>query len=418
MPPEPSPTPTLPPLALAVDIDDEAIIVPIPNDPPSFNAYLNDTGYEALIGELVYGALVEIGPDGEYYPELATNIPTLANGDLSRDGLTVIWRLRPGVVWSDGEPFTSDDVRYTWQSLRDSGIWAPGFDLIETVETPDRLTAVVRYRQFYPNYLLQFGGRGTGVFPAHHCGPTNQMLFWDCNLEPVSTGPFVLGQWIPDVRLVFEPNPNYFVQARPLAKQIAFEIQPDPEFRGRSLERGTGHLDLWPEGEPLNRMENSGTVTVFRTDPARFVLRLVVNLGLPGDENVETPHPILANPQVRRALRLAIDPGRINAEAFDNRGRVVYTELYQLDCDIPLIEYNPGLAAALLDDAGWVLTNPDQTVRQCRGCGTAPEETPLTLTSYTYICSIRRRDAGRPSPDRANVRRDRGRASTRGGGRE
>ena len=127
----PLPTPTLPPLALAVDVLPDAVIVPLPTDPPSFNAYLNDTGYEALIAELVYGALAEIGPDGTYYPELAQELPTLANGGLSEDGLTVTWRLRPNILWSDGQPFSSEDVRYTWQSLRDSGIWAPGFDLMD-----------------------------------------------------------------------------------------------------------------------------------------------------------------------------------------------------------------------------------------------------------------------------------------------
>lgn len=383
--PEPTPTPTLPPLALAVDVEAQAIVVPIPIDPPSFNAYLNDTGYEALVGELVYGALVEIGSDGTYYTELAANIPTLANGDLSPDGRVVTWRLRPNLLWSDGEPFTAEDVRFTWQALRDSGIWAPGFDLIEEIETPDPLTAIVRYREFYPNYLIQFGGNGTGVLPAHHCGATNLMLFWDCNFEPVSTGPFVLGQWIPGVRLVFEPNPNYYIPERPLTEQLVFEIQPDAEFRGRNLERGAWHLDLWPEGAVLTSLEGSGTTTVLRTNPPRYVLRLVANLSRPGTTTLEEPHPILANPQVRRALRLAIDPGIINAEAFDNRGQTVYTELFQLDCDIPPYEFNPGLAAALLDDAGWVLTDPNQTVRQCQGCGTAEEGTPLSLTSYSYV---------------------------------
>lgn len=381
--PTPAPTPTLPPLALAVDVDENAIIVPIASDPPSFNAYLNDTGYEALIGELVYGALVEIGPDGQYYPELAVNVPALANGDLSPDGLTVTWRLRPGVLWSDGEPFTSEDVRFTWQALRDSGIWAPGFNLIEAVDTPDPYTAVVTYREFYPNYLIQFGGRGTGVLPAHHCGPTDEMLFWDCNFEPVSTGPFVLAQWLPGVRLVFEPNPNYYLPDRPLATQLVLDIQPDADLRGRNLEQGNAQLDLWPEGNALFRLETSGTTTIYRTDPARYVLRLVPNLSAPGSADPDRPHPILASEPVRRAIRLAIDPGRINAEVFESRGVPVSTELFQLECDIPPYEYNPGLAAALLDEAGWVLS-PEETVRRCQGCGTAEEGTPLTLTSYTY----------------------------------
>lgn len=388
---EPTPTATLPPLALSVDLADDAIVVPIPIDPPSFNAYLNDTGFEAMVGELVFGALAEIGPDGNYYPELAADLPTLANGGLSEDGLTVTWRLRPGILWSDGEPFTADDVRFTWQALRDSGIWAPGFNLITDVETPDPLTAIVRYREFYPNYLIQFGGYGTGVLPQHACGATNQMLFWDCNFEPVSTGPFVLAQWLPGLRLVFEPNPNYFVPDRPLTSQLILEINPDADLRQRNLVRGNNHLDLWPNTENSIKMEDSGTVNVLRTNPARFVLRLALNLSDPGNSDSSQPHPILSDPQIRQAIYHAVDVGYLNAEAFNNRGLPVVTELFQLDCDLPPYhEYNPGLAQALLDDAGWRVVNPDPDsdvlpIRQCQGCGTVPDGTPLELDSYIYV---------------------------------
>jgi peptide/nickel transport system substrate-binding protein len=383
--PTPRPTPTLPPLALAVDVQSDAIIVPIPIDPPSFNAYLNDTGYEALVGELVYGALAEIGADGNYYPELALDLPTLANGGLSEDGLTVTWRLKPDIKWSDGQPFSAADVRFTWQSLRDSGIWAPGFDLIEDVETPDPLTAVVRYRKFYPNYLIQFGGNGTGVFPAHHCGPTPQMLTWDCNFEPVSTGPFVLEQWLPGVRLAFAPNPNYFVPGRPLASQLVFEIQPDPDFRGRSLERGNVHLDLWPEDPALTRMENSDTVQVVATKPARYVLRLLPNLSASGSTDPDTPHPALADVRVRQAIRYAVDVGRLNDEAFLGRGIPVDTELFQFGCQLPEYTFNPGQASVLLDQAGWRLLNPEEDpIRTCQGCGAAKDGDRLVLQSYIY----------------------------------
>jgi peptide/nickel transport system substrate-binding protein len=380
----PLPTPTLPPLALAVDVRADAIIVSIPIDPPSFNAYLNDTGYEALAGELVYGALAEIGPDGSYYPELAAELPTLTNGGLSEDGLTVTWKLRPGVVWSDDQPFTSADVAYTWQSFKDSGIWAPGIDLIDTVETPDPQTAVIRYRQFYPNYLIQFGGNGTGIFPAHHCGPTNQMLFWDCNLEPISTGPFVLDQWIPGVRLTFAPNPRFYIPERPLVPQLVFEIQPDPDFRRRNLERGNTHLDLWPEDPALTLLENNENVSVLVTNPARYVLRLVPNLSLSGSADPDQPNPALANVQVRQAVRYAVDVNRLNEEAFLGRATPVDTELFQLGCQIPHYDFNPGLSIALIDQAGWRLTNPDDPIRYCQGCGTAKDGDPLILKSYIY----------------------------------
>lgn len=379
------PTPTLPPLALAVDVQEEAIIVSIPIDPPSFNAYLNDTGYEALVGELVYGALAEIGPDGNYYPELAADLPTLTNGGLSEDGLTVTWKLRPGLLWSDGQPFTSADIAYTWQSFKDSRIWAPGFDLIDAIETPDPQTALVHYRQFYPNYLIQFGGNGVGVFPAHYCGPTDQMLFWDCNFEPISSGPFVLDQWLRGVRLTFAPNPNYYLPDRPLAKQLVVEIQSDPDFRRRNLERGNAHLDLWPEDPALTLMENNENVTVFVTNPARFVLRLAPNLSAFGSADPDQPHPILANPRVREAIRYGVDVNRLNDEVFQSRAIPVDTELSQFGCQLPHYDFNPGLASALLDEAGWRLTNPEENpIRSCAGCGTAKDGTPLVLKSYTY----------------------------------
>jgi peptide/nickel transport system substrate-binding protein len=366
-------------------VQEEAIIGSIPIDPPSFNAYLNDTGYEALVGELVYGALAEIGPDGNYYPELAADLPTLANGGLSEDGLTVTWKLRPGVRWSDGQPFTSADVRYTWQSFQDSRIWAPGVDLIEDIETPDPLTAIIHYRQFYPNYLIQFGGNGTGVFPAHYCGPTDQMLFWDCNFEPISTGPFVLDQWLREVRLTFAPNPNYYVPDRPLASQLVFEIQADPDFRRRNLERGNVHLDLWPEDPALTLMENNENVSVFVTNPARFVLRLVPNLSAFGSADPDQPHPSLSNPKVREAIRYAVDVNRLNDEAFLGRAIPLDTELFQLGCQLPHYDFNPGLANALLDEAGWRLVNPEEDpIRTCQGCGTAEDGTPLSLQSYIY----------------------------------
>lgn len=383
-PPTVTPTPTLQPLARAVDMEDDAIIIMTPSDPPSFNAYLNATGYEALIGELVYGALVEIGPDGEYYAELAANLPTLANGGLSEDGRMVTWRLRPGLYWSDGEPITSDDIRFTWQSLRDSGIWAEGFDLIEAIETPDELTAILYYRRFYPNYMIQFGGSGRGLLPAHHCGETDEMLFWDCNFEPVSSGPFMLGQWDRGLRMAFVPNPNYFIPDRPLASQLVIEYQRDPDIRRRNLSRSNAHLDLWPHGDVLQRMIDNFNVNIYQTRPARFVLRLVPNLSVPNTLDPDIPHPILSDVRVRRAIRYAVEVGRLNGRAFADRGTPVNSELFRFNCDLPRIEYNPSLTAALLDEAGWVFPDEEAEVRECRGCGTAPNGTPMILTSYIY----------------------------------
>ncbi len=379
-----TPTPTvLPPLARVVDISPNAIVVPIPIDPPSFNAYINDTGYEELIGELVFGALVELAPDGTYYPELAADVPTFENGGISEDGLTVTWRLRPGVRWSDGEPFTAADVVFTWQSFKESGIYAPGFDLITNIETPDDLTAIVYYSEYYPNYRLQFGGEGTGVFPAHQCGDPAEMLQWECNLNPVSTGPFVLAEWVQGERLVFNPNPNYWVPDRPLAEQLVFTVEADAERRARQVERGTAQLDMWTEEPFLSRADDSESVIVAATNPPRFVLQLVSNLSAAGSADAAQPNPFLADVRVRQAIRYAINVSELNADVFNNRAVPVDDELFRLGCGLESFSFNPQKAAALLAEAGWTDEDGDGT-RECHQCKFAPEGTPLEFDSYYY----------------------------------
>lgn len=382
---EPTPTVTpLPPLARQVELSPNAIILPIPIDPPSFNAYINDTGYEELIGELVFGSLAEPGPDGQYYPELATEVPTRANNGLSPDGLTVTWHLRPNITWSDGQPFTARDVVFTWQALRQSGIFVPGLDLVESIETPDDLTVIMRYTEFYPNYRLQFGGEGTGIFPAHQCGAPDKMLLWDCNFNPVSIGPFVLAEWIPGERLVFNPNPAYWIPDRPLADQLILLIEADEERRERLVSRGNAQLDLWTEEPQLTRLEESESAIVFATNPARFVLQLVFNLSQPGSTEANQPHPLLSDIRVRQAIRHAINVPEIVQDIFNNRAVPIHTELSRLGCEVTPYLYNPNTARTLLTQAGWIDEDED-SIRECHGCGTAPEGTPLSLDSFYYV---------------------------------
>jgi len=381
----PTPTPTLlPPLARVVDIEPNAIVVPIPINPPSFNAYINDTGYEELIGELVFGALAELDPTGSYYPELATEVPTLENGGLSPDGLTVTWHLRPGLVWSDGEPFTAQDVIFTWRSLRESGVFAPGFDLITDIETPDDLTVILHYSEFYPNYRLQFGGEGVGIFPSHQCGAPDEILFWDCNLDPVSIGPFILAEWVPGERLIFNPNPNYWIPDRPLATQLIFTIEADQERRERMLREGNTHLDLWPEEPYLSNLEEDENVLVFGTNPARFVLRLVPNLTAFGSADTAQPHPVLADLTVRQAIRYAINVPELIETVFNDRAVPVHTELLRHGCNIPAYAYDPQRARTLLTQAGWIDQDGDD-VRECHGCQNAEEGTVLKFESFYYV---------------------------------
>ncbi|MGD2165696.1 MAG: ABC transporter substrate-binding protein, partial [Anaerolineae bacterium] len=142
-------------------------------DPPSFNHAVTDTGYEAVVQEMVLLALTDLGPNGEVYPELAAEIPTLENGlvELDEENWTmdVTWQLRDDVYWEDGEPVTADDVVFTWEALADpdTGTWVPGMDYTESIEKVDDYTVLVHYNTVYPAYQEQFGGYYLAIWPEH-----------------------------------------------------------------------------------------------------------------------------------------------------------------------------------------------------------------------------------------------------------
>src|SRR5690349_1816377 len=139
------------------------ITVVIAEDPPSFNTVIADTVFDSLVMELVMLRLSDIDPDGNIFPELAAELPTLENGGVVQNGdgaMSVTWKMRQDVQWADGTPVTADDVIFTYEALIDPelGGWIPGLDYIDSVEKVDDYTFIVNYTSVYPGYLTQFGG--------------------------------------------------------------------------------------------------------------------------------------------------------------------------------------------------------------------------------------------------------------------
>jgi peptide/nickel transport system substrate-binding protein len=393
----PAPQPTPPPLPGTL----KTAIIPIAEDPPGFNAYLTDTGYDELLGELIYEGLAEMAPDGSFYPKLALELPTRENGGISPDGLIVTWHLRDHIVWADGRPFTSDDVRFTWEALShpDNGLaQLTGFDLIDRLETPDEYTAIIYYRQAYANLWGQFGGRGLGIFPRHACGDPGRMAYWACNATPVGTGPFVLETWDEGQRLVFVRNPRYWQTGRPLLDRLLFPIVPSEEVRGDMLRDGDAHMNLWLTPEEAQALQGVEGVHLV-SSPSRWLLRLVFNLSQPSaDDTAEgsqaagpRPHFALGDRRVREAIDLGIDRRRLIEEALEGQGQPAYGEFYRGWATCPEATaagtagppYNPEAARALLAQAGWLDLNGDG-VLEAHSAPHAPDETRLQLTLLTY----------------------------------
>ena len=192
-----------------------AVII-IPQDPVGFNGLVADTGYEAAVGELVLLAVSEIDPNGNVYPELAVEIPTIENGGVAFDEdnwtMDVTWKLRDDVYWSDGEQLTADDVIFTWNQFADPelGAWTDGFDYTDSVEKIDDFTFKVYYNTVYTAYQTQFGGENFFVYPEHYCDATQSVYEWDCDDMPISSGPYILDEWVSNDHLTFVKNTNYF----------------------------------------------------------------------------------------------------------------------------------------------------------------------------------------------------------------
>jgi len=370
----------------------QSVVIVIPEDPPSFNAIVADTGYDAMVMELTMLGLTDIDPEGNIFPELAAELPTVENGGVALDEeagtMEVTWKLRQDVQWQDGKAVTADDVVFTWNAISDpaTGTWMQGIDYIGGVAKVDDYTFVISYTGIYPGYLTQFGAEQLAIWPAHYCDPAQGFTAWDCARTPLSDGPFSLKEWVVGDHMIFVRNPNYYRPDKPVIDQIIVRIVPDATVRKTMLLQGDADVDVWTTEPIVDDLKDKPDVQVSISPHPRWVLRLFFNLAAKGTvDPVASPHPILADVRVRQAIRMAIDVDTISQQIFYGYGTPVWTELFRppYACDIARPEYDPDAAAALLESAGWI-DQDGNGVRECHGCLNAEEGTPMEMELITY----------------------------------
>lgn len=372
---------------------EKSITIVIPEDPPSFNPMVADTGYDALVMELVLLGMADIDPNGNVFPELAAELPTVDNGGVAIDEdagtMSVTWKMREDIEWSDGTPVTADDVLFTWNAISDpvNGTWIPGIDYVDSVEQLDKYSFVVNYNTIYPGYLTQFGGEQLSIWPAHYCNAEQGFLAWDCGREPLSDGPFVLNDWVQGDHMTFHKNENYYDAPKPELDQVIVQIVPDDAVRKTMMLNGDADIDMWINVNTAKDLEGSEKAKVSQSPIDRWVMRLYFNLAAKGTvDAAATPHPILSDVNVRQAIRSAIDVDTITSEIFHGLATPTWTEFFRApyQCNVPRPAYDPEGAKAMLEKAGWTDSDGDG-VRECHGCSTgAPEGYPMEMEFITY----------------------------------
>ncbi len=283
-------------------------------------------------------------------PELATAVPSKTNGGISPDGKTITYHLRRDAKWSDGVPFTADDVRFSVDVVRNpannEGTHL-GFDQIDRVDTPDPYTVVFRmlrpYSGFYVNFFSS-GGANPCVLPKHVLDKLPNINDAPYNALPVGIGPFKYASWKRADSVEMVPDPLYFGR-KPKLQRVIFKIIPD---RNTTLTQLTTHeIDLW------------GAVPAAFYDRARALPGVTtIRQASYGFNHVDfnLEHGALRDPVVRQALRLAIDRAIIREKIRHGVGILQETPFapgHPFHVDLPRVPFDIAAANRLLDAAGW-----------------------------------------------------------------
>src|SRR5512134_513472 len=232
--------------------------------PTLLNGHFSNGSKDQLATRLFYEPLATWDRDGSLYPVLAAEIPSVTNGGVAKDGLSVTWKLKRGVSWHDGEPFTADDVVYSWELLRnpESAAFTIGtFQSVSEVRKIDSHTVQFRFPKPTPAWYDAFVG--DPVLPKKHFAAFMGSKSRDApgNLKPIGTGPYRLLDFKPGDWVRAEANRAYHMPNRPHFDAVEIKGGGDSVSAARAVLQ-TGEYDLaWliqVEDEVLQRMERGG----------------------------------------------------------------------------------------------------------------------------------------------------------------
>ncbi len=371
--------------------EETSIIILLADDPPNFNGNLGFTGPDRIAQEMVMLSLAELDPEGNPYPELAAELPTVENGGVVIDEeawtMDVTWKLRDDVYWEDGEPVTADDVAFTWNAVMDpeTGIWTPGADYTDSIEVIDDYNFVIHYNSVYPAHLYQMSmSHGFTIWPEHYCDAEQGFSYWDCMMDPLANGPYLLEEWEHGDHLTFVRNPNYFEEGKPYIDKVYFQIVPEESVQKTMMAEEVADVNFWAREDFALELDELEFIEYSVSPVTRWLMQLWINHTARGAADpVGSPHPVFGDVRVRQAMRMAIDVDSIvqaiyPSGSFHNVWTQFFRQPYDV-CDTPKPVVDPAGAMALLEEAGWTDTDGDG-VRECHGCATgAPEGYPMAF---------------------------------------
>lgn len=321
--------------------------------PKTLNPIYTTNTSENFIAGLAFDELVTNDPQGNGVPDLAQAVPSLGNGGISRDGKTIVYHLRHDVKWHDGVPFTSADVKFSWQAImnpRNNVVERRGYDEVRSVDTPDSYTIVFHLKEPFAPFIETVFADSDDPFriiPAHLLAKYSDLNQVPFNTQPVGTGPFRVTRFIAGEEIDYAANDAYF-RGKPRIAKVVVRFVSDDNTRETDLRAGDSDVanDVVPSVIRDIR-GHSGLVPVLVKAPQFLALEM------------NELHAPLDDLRVREAIAAAIDKAAIVRDDTYGTAEPATEDLsryyWAYAPNVAKIPFDPARAARLLDSAGWKL---------------------------------------------------------------
>jgi peptide/nickel transport system substrate-binding protein len=340
--------------------------------PTVLNPHTSTGTKDYLAASLAVEPLLNYTPDSTITTRLVTEVPTLENGGLAEDLSSVTYKLLPDVVWSDGEPFTAKDVKFTfdWISVpENAAVSANLYANVDSVEVIDDLTAKVNFKIPALAWYIPFSGTfGGSIIPGHHWN-------WDVTATeptqsyrsaPIGTGPYVVNSFSENDQVTYVANELFREANKPFFATVNIKGGGDAPSAARAVLQTADYDWAWNlqvEPEVLAEMVAEGkgylVATAGINTESIYIQHADPNVEVDGQRSeMSTVHPALGDLAVRQALSYAIDRDTIANEFYGNDQVAAWNYLVGIPAyttmNLPY-SYDPAKANEILDAAGWVL---------------------------------------------------------------
>jgi peptide/nickel transport system substrate-binding protein len=341
---------------------DNTLRIALQQEPDTLSPIYTQMWFAGTVQDLLLAPLWWIDNEGKPVPAIAAEIPSAENGGVSEDGRVITIKLREDAVWSDGEPITAADFVFTHEMIlaesNTVGSRYPWDSLVASFEALDDYTAVVTYNEPFAPWLSSIPLYPP--LPEHILRPvfdaegTLDNAEWN-RAPSVTSGPFSFVSWEAGSGMEFVRSENYVLGSAKL-DGVTIQFVPDDATVVAALVAGDTDVGTFIAAGDVPALRETGSINI-ELVPSSYNEGIFFNVG-------EFGHPALKDVNVRKALAMAIDRGRINR---DLNLDLVYTGVSfweNTPFANPALEpypFDKAAAAAMLDEAGWVDSNGDGT---------------------------------------------------------